>query len=1155
MTLAATALLLFVVGYGYLALLGVATSVLLMPRRWLPYAGVVAPHLGWAALVAVGYPLNAMWPFSLVAPLLGAAALTIIAAWVAGAGRPARGRSERAGWGAVPWRRWLGWRPLWREGGPPALLGLLVYLVAAGVHIRQGALSVLVADSDVEHFADVIAALLRSPIGWSVPAQRGLEATPVGLAYHYVHASLSALTGLDTFTTALPSHFLLLTLGVSGVYVFARSFLRLPAGAAILATALYAGGALPLIVASFGWGQQTAALAAVPAGLAALRVGIEGREARSLWTAGLLGALAAGSLYLASAPLVGGAAGTLALAGMADRPARRHAGWPVIRLLGIGLVVAAAGLLSHLSALSFLQERAAAGLLRADELSGRSTHIFAFAGAAELLGAAPLDLFRDVSALDGRPLLSWPTAIAPLAVLGAGAGAALVGAGALRWQRARPHLPATLVVVILYWAYLRWVRPFPYGEFKLLSSVWFLVPCLVVAGGLALSRSRVSLRAPPPQCSSGGSLQRWEGRRPLVGGDSPVPPLAPRRGGRTMLRQGACSAAVAGFALSLSLVWWHSLRFLLLPWGGLLPEGAMAEARSLVRAVPPGASVYVSSQLTPEVARASTGELTLHRAGFPSASARAGYMARRWRGVVTHLLAFGDRPPYGLVQRHSAELRAAVWPQATDYLLLDVSEDPRLYGSISADLAGAAGTLRLYRQGGGRQGDGRQGGGPARRPLLTLEDLPRPGVQAAPPAAPHSPADGHAAPERAPQAAPAAGPLLRLRATGQGLVLLQGAQERPVPPRSSPLPPPVLPIGESLPGRRRSPAAPAESPPALSPHDPVPSGAITRERDSPSGSSSAAGATAGHLLIGLQAIAPTHVRVALFHPDGNTSHRDLALTPGLTWYTTPAVRWPIEAELTMSPTSRETGASDSPAAASPTRATVRPAAVLVVPQGDGVTAEGLERSPSGALWPLLTVTSEVSPVDGTLSLDVWYTHFGLAAGSALARLHDAPSLWLGGDALLTNLHPGPGGRSWQVDLTPEERPRQRASDGREAPLASAWNRGPGRRWLWLEIGPHLDAALHEPPLLELQLAGEATRILPPGAPAVALPLLAGPAPLPAVADGTLVRGTGDDLFYVEGGKLRWVPSIEVLERRAIPWRLTVLEDNALWRLPVDLPLT
>jgi hypothetical protein len=72
-----------------------------------------------------------------------------------------------------------------------------------------------------------------------------------------------------------------------------------------------------------------------------------------------------------------------------------------------------------------------------------------------------------------------------------------------------------------------------------------------------------------------------------------------------------------------------------------------------------------------------------------------------------------------------------------------------------------------------------------------------------------------------------------------------------------------------------------------------------------------------------------------------------------------------------------------------------------------------------------------------------------------------------------------------------------------------------------------------------------------------LPLLSAPAnsePVTSPGDGTLVKGSGDDLFYVDYGTLRWVPSPDVLERRYIPWRLTTLDDAMLWRLPAGLPL-
>ena len=121
MTLIASATLLFGVGAGYLFLLGAAASLVALPRRWLPLAPLAAPFLGWAALVAVGYPLNAVLPFRTVAILLG---------MVAGL--------------AVPLAAWRGHlrcsRCLLREAVPPWLLVLATYLVAVVVHVRQGAL-------------------------------------------------------------------------------------------------------------------------------------------------------------------------------------------------------------------------------------------------------------------------------------------------------------------------------------------------------------------------------------------------------------------------------------------------------------------------------------------------------------------------------------------------------------------------------------------------------------------------------------------------------------------------------------------------------------------------------------------------------------------------------------------------------------------------------------------------------------------------------------------------------------------------------------------------------------------------------------------------------------------------------------------------------
>jgi hypothetical protein len=258
----------------------------------------------------------------------------------------------------------------------------------------------------------------------------------------------------------------------------------------------------------------------------------------------------------------------------------------------------------------------------------------------------------------------------------------------------------------------------------------------------------------------------------------------------------------------------------------------------------------------------------------------------------------------------------------------------------------------------------------------------------------------------------------------------------------------------------------------------------------------------------------------------------------LTWYPTPTAALPAQVEVHF-PEGREA---------------VRAVSVTVLAGAEG--AESLERSPVGTAWPLLSVWTREADGEG-ITIEAWYTYMGPREGSAQARLRDATELWIGGQSTPTQLHLGPGGRTWQATLIPGMHPRQEASDGRPAPETPEWERGAGRRWVWLEVGPERGASLHDPPLAAFDLEGGRARIVTGGVPAVVLPLLAErPPPAPAaITEGTLVKGSADELFYVEGGKLRWVQGMEVLERRRIPWRLSVIDDYALWRLPVGLPIT
>lgn len=637
MALAAAFALFGAVGYGYLLVLGTAVAPCLLPRRWLPHWPVALPFLGWGTLVAVEYPLNAAFPGRWVIVALGVTAVGLVV-W------------------SVRTRRlvWLTPRPM---ALVPLLAGGVTYVLGASLHVQAGTLSALVSDSDVEHFADVVAALLRYPIGWSPEAQVGLEATPIGLAYHSIHASISALTGADTFSTAVASHLVMLSLAPGAVYLFAREAAGLNARGAGLASVLAAASGLGLGVAGFGWGQQTAALATTPVALAAVARALGSSGRRSLLCGGVLGMLGAGSLYLVSAPLVGGSAaafGALTLAGT-----RRGA--PIAgRLAGVCAVAIAAGLLSHLSAAAFLFARLDDGLLRTDDMTGRSTHVMSFASLPAALGTAPLDFYRDATDVLGGPLVQWlPPAGEAGSLLAALAGLTLAVAafGAPRVRRSRAIL-GTIASAATLALYLRILRPFPYGEFKLLSTAWFLIPVLVAAGATWLA-----------------------GRRSAVS-----------------LALGTCSLLV--FTAGVAATHLHVRTLLAGPWSAVLPEKEMQAARGAVAALPRGAAVWISNQLVPDAAASWGGESTLHRGGFPSREARATYLALRWRGVVTSLLAFSGRAAFGTVQRQSSELRAPLDPHRAEFVILDSAEDPLFLGLHRADLIYAAGRLRVYRQAG-----------------------------------------------------------------------------------------------------------------------------------------------------------------------------------------------------------------------------------------------------------------------------------------------------------------------------------------------------------------------------------------------------------------------------------------------------------------------
>src|SRR5207247_6224929 len=137
-----------------------------------------------------------------------------------------------------------------------------------------------------------------------------------------------------------------------------------------------------------------------------------------------------------------------------------------------------------------------------------------------------LDLVRTVTDQRERTALTWDLpAQECIGRLAGVAGAALAAAGIGRLVRARRWKVLSVVAVAgAFEVYLRVLRPFPYGEFKLLTSVWSLAVCLVALGAAEAGRAGAE---PSAKCkvhgAKGGLLRPLVLQRRLLLGKSPPP--------------------------------------------------------------------------------------------------------------------------------------------------------------------------------------------------------------------------------------------------------------------------------------------------------------------------------------------------------------------------------------------------------------------------------------------------------------------------------------------------------------------------------------------------------------------------------------------------------------------------------------------------------
>ncbi len=511
-------------------------------------------------------------------------------------------------------------RPFW---GAAALAGL-VYLAAVLPLLLRGYPGPLGENWDAEVYVAEAAYLQDGPVAALAdhppnPLLRVVADPPkagLTLGFSVLHGSLSWLLRQDPFVTFPWT----LALGLAlGAWALAHALRRLglPAWAAALGGLLWGLHPLVLWTALFNFGMQVSAFPLVPLGWMALVEALEAGGARRIGAAALALALFPIAYYPALTVYVFLGAG----AGLAVLLRRRR---PRVVLRGL-----AVGLLALLLAWPTIPDYFAGFAYRySTQMS--TLGLFRYLSLAETMG---LDLFRypDLNAFRPAP---WETALALLLLALAAGGLWRLGAVAR----------GLAVGALLYLAWLRWDRAYPYAYMKGITYAVGLGTGGIAAGLAALRE--VLEGGPRPRPPEGGIL-------------GPVP-RSVRRG------------------ILLALV--------LLPLGGVgrgtwtVVEryrrerrpytAAVAAWRTLPEQLPAGAPVWVSSD-------------------------------QRLQGPQMGMLAYFLRrhPLYGILRTGYADFVRKPPPgELPPFALLHAAEDPAGMGYDPADRIWSDGILALYRR-------------------------------------------------------------------------------------------------------------------------------------------------------------------------------------------------------------------------------------------------------------------------------------------------------------------------------------------------------------------------------------------------------------------------------------------------------------------------
>jgi hypothetical protein len=269
-------------------------SRLLLPASLKPWGGLLAPLMGYALLLLVGYWCVRDWvglPVVLAVLVPAAGALNALAWWRTGPPR-------------------LTHKPL--RHIPLALLLIATFAIGVAPLVSYGYSGIIGENWDIENYLPVARYLERGPVSAIADAPpnplRDLNASPpaigLTLGFSIFHGSVDILTGQEALTTFAILLAWLRALGVAGIYVLFRATLGLRGEWALLGAAMSSAGALLLWVGYFNFGMQLAAWPLLGLGLVLGIGSVEdaSRRGKAAWPSLLGAAVALAALPVAYYP-------------------------------------------------------------------------------------------------------------------------------------------------------------------------------------------------------------------------------------------------------------------------------------------------------------------------------------------------------------------------------------------------------------------------------------------------------------------------------------------------------------------------------------------------------------------------------------------------------------------------------------------------------------------------------------------------------------------------------------------------------------------------------------------------------------------------------------------------------------------------------------